>query len=430
MRNAHKAVTLALAVFLSACGGGEDAPAEPAVDPAVTSVRVLPATVQEVQSWVYAQGTARAAEREFLTFESAGRVAYLNPNLDVGSRVSRGQLIAYQQPDRAGLELEQAQAGVAGARTDVAVARADLAEAEANLELARETFRRYETLLEQNSASQQEFDEAEARLEQARAGYAQAQAQLTAVRAQVGAAQAQVDAAEVTVAESRITSPISGVIARLNIEEGQYFSPQAVQTQTEQGALQTVPVVVIDASRFEITVDLPSYTAREVDVGDIALIRPSQAPGGFSAGRAGSGPPVPMAEFEIRGRVTAISPSLDPETRTYEAIIRTTTGAGQLQDGEFVSVWIAGEEGVEAVAVPFDAIRYISGQPTVFVFNPETRRVDAREVELGVSGTDYRAVLSGVRSGEYIVTEGVSLLTDNDRVRVIGERPRTAGGGQ
>ncbi|MEW9856509.1 efflux RND transporter periplasmic adaptor subunit [Novosphingobium sp. M1R2S20] len=418
---------LAAVIGLVGCSGGgdEETADSSAADRVETSVRVVRAQVESVQSWIYAQGTARAEQREFLTFPGSGRVTYVAPGLDVGERVRRGQLIARLQPDRAQADLANARAAVTGARTDVDVAQANLRQARAQLELTRETFERYQILLRQNSASEQEYDEAEARLAEARAGVAQAQARLAAARAQVQSAQAQVQAAQVTVSETRIVSPINGVLARLNLEQGRYFSPQIVQTQSEAGALQTIPVLVIDASRFEISVDVPSFAARQIEVGSEVLIRPSDAPAGapVASARSTNAPPVAPSQFEIRGRVTAVSPALDPETRTFQAEIRTTAGSELLQDGEFVSAWIRGAEAPEMLAVPFDAIRYRDNRPFIFVLNPKTRQVDERAVELGLSGANSRAVVSGLRPGELVVTDGNSQINDGDRVRVIGQRP-------
>src|SRR5690606_22832902 len=147
------------------------------------SVRVTAVEPRTLQSWVYSQGTARSRQREFLTFTQQGTVSYVDPELRVGSPVKKGQLIAHQAPDR------------------VQAARAALAEAEANLALAEVTRRRYETLIEQRSASRQELDQAVVQVEQAKAIRDNSKAQL---------AQSQL-----TVDESRLVSPIDGVLARL-----------------------------------------------------------------------------------------------------------------------------------------------------------------------------------------------------------------------
>lgn len=424
MRQFRPALTFFASLALAACGSGEE---EEAAQPATVSVRVVPAAVSDVQSWIYAQGTARAYRREFLTFASAGRVAYVNPNLRVGSPVRQGQVIAYQQPDRVRADVANAEAGVASAQAELTAARAAQDEARANLELARVTFERYRILIEQNSASQQEMDQARVQLEQAEAGLKRANAQIGALRAQVEASRSQVGQAQVLVSESRIVSPINGVIGRLNIEQGQYFSPQIVQTGTEQGALRTIPALVIDPAAFEINVDLPSYYHRQIRVGSEVVIGAGQAAPRAENTRSETvggqgGPPLPIGEYEVRGRIHAISPSLDPETRTFEAVIRTTSGQARLQDGEFVPTWIAGPNQTNAVVVPLDALRFSEGDGFVFVVGGDGIARE-RQVVLGQQSGNRQVVLSGLRAGERVVTEGRQRLTDGARVRVLGGQP-------
>lgn len=383
-----------ITLALSACSGQNDG-AAPAANkhslPSQGNVLAVSVNVVQVQSralqgWVYSQGTARSRQREFLTFTQQGVVSFVDEKLRVGSPVKAGQLIAHQAPERV--------------QADLQAAKAALAEAEANLALAQVTQRRYETLIQQRSASQQELDEATVQVQRATAGRDNARAQLA--QAQLG------------VKESRLVSPIHGVLARLNIEKGRYFMPSTVQTTTEQSALRTVPAMVIDPNRFEIRVDLPAYDFRQIQTGARAVI--------------GETPPVdgrnldPEARSQsVSGRVHAVSPALDPETRTFEVIVHTEDSKRLLQDGEFVAVWIA-EPALDAVlAVPLEALRHRNDQSFVFVANLQSGKVHERRVELGQQAGDYRAVLDGLNDGEWVVTDGRAALHDGQTVRILRE---------
>lgn len=377
---------------LTACGGNSEP--EPAEEAAAqqrsgqsqpVSVNVATVEPRKLQAWVYSQGTARSRQREFLTFTQQGMVTFVDEKLEVGSPVSAGQVIAHQAPDRVEAELQ--------------AARAALAEAEANLSLAQVTQRRYEALIEQKSASQQELDQAVVQVEQARAIRDNSKAQLAQAR--------------LTVNESRLVSPIDGVLARLNIEKGRYFMPSVVQTNTEQNALRTVPALVIDPDRFEVRVDLPSYDYRKISVGAEAVI-------GDTPPRDGQNLDPLLQADHVRGRVHAVSPSLDPETRTFEVIVHTEGENPRLQDGEFVAVWIAMPEQPEVLAVPQESLRFRQDQAFVLVVDPQTRRAAERRVELGQHADGFRAVLSGLEQGEQIVTDGRAALHDGQQVHVLG----------
>ncbi|WP_193073173.1 efflux RND transporter periplasmic adaptor subunit [Pseudomonas sp. FME51] len=388
------AIGMALLFGLLGCGGSEEPDQQQDAEPnaaaqqdsgaQVVSVKVVPVEHRNLQAWVYSQGTARSRQREFLTFTQQGVVSHVDEELRIGSPVKAGQLIAHQAPERV--------------QADLQAARAALAEAEANLSLAKVTRKRYQTLIEQRSASQQELDQAVVQVEQATAARDNSRAQL---------AQAQL-----SVDESRLISPIDGVLARLNIEKGRYFMPSIVQTNTEQNALRTVPVLVIDPNRFEVRVDLPSYDFRQVENGARVMI--------------GGEPPLDgrdvdplIGEDRVAGKVHAISPSLDPETRTFEVIVHTEGDTPRLQDGEFVAVWIALPALQDNLAVPLEALRFRNDQAFLFVVDSDSGRVHERRVELGQQAGAYRAVIDGVEEDELVVTDGRAALYDGQRVRIL-----------
>lgn len=380
----------ALALLSLAACGDKSEPTEPqadqqqASDTRATSVNVVAVERRHLQAWVYSQGTARSRQREFLTFTQQGVVSHVDTTLRVGMPVKAGQLIAHQAPERV--------------EADLQAAKASLAEAQASLKLAEVTQKRYETLTEQRSASQQELDEARVQVQQAKAVRDNARAEL---------AQAQL-----SIDESRLVSPIDGVLARLNIEKGRYFMPNTVQADTEQNALRTVPAMVIDPDRFEVRVDLPSYNFRQITTGARAVI-------GENATVAGQDADPTKAKNRVDGQVYAISPSLDPQTRTFEVIVHTQGNETGLQDGEFVAVWIAEPSVDDALVVPLEALRFRNDQAFVFVTDEDKGTVSERRVELAQQSGDYRAVTAGLEVGERVVTDGRAALHDGQQVRVI-----------
>lgn len=389
MTRYYRGALAALALIsLAACGEDPEmteAQAEQqASGKALTSVQVVPAERRQMQAWVYSQGTARSRQREFLTFTQQGLVTHVDAELRVGMPVKAGQLIANQAPERVTADLQ--------------AAKAALAEAQASLELAEVTHKRYQTLIEQRSASRQELDEARVQVEQARAARDNARAQL---------AQAQL-----SVDETRLVSPIDGVLARLNVEKGRYFMPSTVQSDSERNALRTVPAMVIDPDRFEVRVDLPSYNYRQIATGARVMV-------GENPTVAGQDVDPLRGKAQVEGQVHAISPSLDPETRTFEVIVHTQGNETGLQDGEFVAVWIAEQSAADALVVPLEALRFRNDQAFVFVANEQSGKVSERRVELAQQSGDYRTVTGGLEEGELVVTDGRAALHDGQAVRIM-----------
>jgi RND family efflux transporter MFP subunit len=408
--------------LLTACGGGEatDAPVTAQPAPAI-SVVLVTVENRDVQSWIFGEGTARAKSREFLSFDTAGRIAYVDQDLKEGDPVKKGQVIAYLQQDGPDADIASARARTSDADTQLSIAKASEREAAASLDLAQKTFERYATLLQQRSASQQEYDEAAVRLEQAKAAMIKSEQQVVAAGAQLAAVRAQLDQARVIAKETRLVSPIDGLLARLNIEQGYYFSPQIVQTTSEQAALNTVPVVIIDPSQYEITIDIPAYSSDQIKTGSPVLIEK----GGSSAGPSTrlkevvAGPARDSDTNGLRAEVYAVSPSFDPATRTFQVRLRTVAGETRLRDGEFVTTWIAGRSASSTVAIPQGATRFADNEAFVFVYDQATETVARTVIKIGLQGDGYEQVLSGLQPGMRIVTEGRSRLSDGDRVRII-----------
>lgn len=335
-------------------------------------------------NWVYTEGVARAIRREYLTFESPGRIAFLDPKLKEGDRVRKGQVLAYQEQSRSAAsmaganarlissntqftkaqsQVSDAHAQLVRAQSQLAVMNASRMEADANLLLAQRTFQRFSTLLKQKSASQQEYDEAQARLASAKAAALRTMEQINAAKADINVAKTGINTAKAGIAtakagvadakaglgtaqvakkESYLISPIDGLVARLNIEQGYYYSPQYLQTQTEQQAFNSIPIILIDPSRFEIAINLPAdhYDLLQVGAEAYVDIVSLNATLEERLPVEARGPKQALNSFRIRGRVHSISPVLDTDLRNFVVNIRTTAGEQLLRDGENVSLWI------------------------------------------------------------------------------------------
>jgi RND family efflux transporter MFP subunit len=321
--------------------------------------------------------------------------------------VKANDVLARQDDRQYQADVDSAVAQVREARTQSAVAAAEIEQAKAEYELAQTTSRRFKKLREQKSAAQQEYDEAKANAAKALASVARAQSQLKAANAQIEAAEARERQMRVKLEETELRSPIDGVVAYLNVKPGYYFTPSLVRTDSESSALQTVPMVVIDTSVFEVTVNVPSYERGRVKPEQEALI----ALNGRESLEANAN--------TIRGAVFSVNPAVSPGGRSVQVKIRTTKGTERLEDGVFVTVWIATEERKGVITIPAAALLYRDNKPFVFVVSPETQTVDLRNISLGLQGLMSQEVTSGVKAGELLVTDGRFQLTNHAPVEVL-----------
>jgi len=435
-----------------------------ATQPAPLSVQTAIAQREPIQAWISSQGTVRAVEYQHLTFEVEGDVTYLaernGRSLREGDRVSAGELLARvderelladvrqaeadiaearQQQAAAAAEVAAAQAQVAQARSQVQQQQAQVRQAQANLGLVQTELQRYQQLFNEGVISASELDtrqnvvqDAEATLQTARAQVRSAQAQVSSAQAQVRSAQEQLEAtqsgvttaqaelsqAQVALEGATITAPFDGIIAYLNISEGEYFSPQIVTSQLGgdyQGILERIPMVIIDPSRFEVIVELADPSGDRVEPGQTALV--ASEPGASETASESL-----IANARATGEVFSVNPTISPGGRAVEARIRLYSETTErLQHGEQVTAWIAVAEELGAVVVPLNAVVRRNQQPYVFVVDPDTETVEQRPVELGITGITEQAIASGVEAGEVVVTEGQNRLVEGTPVQVVGE---------
>ncbi|WP_084419988.1 efflux RND transporter periplasmic adaptor subunit [Henriciella litoralis] len=205
--------------------------------PAPLGVDVMPVRIQSTLGLdEQFTGIVNARRSSSLGFSSGGRIAVLN--VDVGDRVTDGQLLAALD--------------TRALRSQLTSARAQVKEAEANHRLAMTTVDRQQTLLEKGHVAQQRVDEA-------RAQAATSQARIDAAKAQAATLQVQIDL-------SSITAPYPGVITERRYDEGAIASPG-------------VPVFeLVETTALEARIGLPANLAAELEPGRVYTLKGDLGP--------------------------------------------------------------------------------------------------------------------------------------------------------
>ena len=438
-------VAVAVAFGPMALAPWRERTAEVELPPAVADphpVRVAVAESKPIRAWVFAEGTSRSVRREYLTFNQSGRVETIADGpggepLRAGDPVKAGDVLAELDTRTFAADLDAAKASVDEAKSRILASAGDAKQAGTQFTLAKTKYERQKQSRAQGASSQADLDEAVAAYRNAQAAEAAAKADLKSVAAGVDVAEARIRQAEVVLEETRLVSPIDGVLADLNVEEGFYFTPNLVQTTGEEEALASVPMVVIDPSGFEVTVDVPAFDSGRLAVGQKVLLLPGGTAGAAITAAALDEPVVPDADdprsatdWRAIGEVYSINPAVNPGGRSVRIKIRTTAGAEALRDGMFVTCWVAADAKPDAVVVPPDVMLYAENEPYVFAVLPGggggPERVERRSVVPGVQGLTERELRSGVRPGDRLVTDGRYRLTDGAPVTVLDAAPGDA----
>ena len=362
------------------------------------------------------------ARTRFLNAESALKTAQAN------YEAARSQVKSAEN------ELEKARINVPVAELASAQARYQNAEAtlntaRANLQGARSQLKTAETQLQQAKIDVPvvEYETAKAKYLNAEAALETAVANLQSAQSQVEASLARLHQAELSLERTSIFAPFDGIITYLNIKVGDYVTPQTMNTASEQTMMQTAPIVLIDPSEYEVTLNLPAFVGGEVQPGQPAQIIPSSGtypeeldmPPTAETQRAAE--PAPLFENVplSPAKVYSVSPSISPGRRSTQIKLRTIAGTDYLQDGMFVTARIVVAEKTNTVVLPVNSMIFRENTAFVFVVDPETSTATRRPITLGIGDMRRQEVLDGVKEGELVVAEGRYRLVDGAKVEVL-----------
>ncbi|HBR98006.1 MAG TPA: hypothetical protein DD979_11605, partial [Gammaproteobacteria bacterium] len=208
--------------------------------------------------------------------------------------------------------------------------------------------------------------------------------------------------------------PFDGIITRVNVREGDFYTGAKPAASDNERELQAA-IVLMDTGQFEATLNLPLWDDTQVATGQRVYLAGTNsvlahaAEGGFAQGAFAT------------GYVQSISPSISLDKRAITVKVLTESGEQYLRDGAFVTAWIVTREREAVLAIPDSAIANYESGSYVYVHNPDQQTVTQQPVTLGSEGQRLVEILDGLGGGERIVIEGGRMLTQDGPVMVVGE---------
>ena len=367
---------------------GRDAMADQPVGTAATAVAdgvrvvAMPSTARTVESAVILRGRTEAARQVTVATETSGQV--ISEPLRKGNFVNAGDELCKLDPGTRESALAEARARLAEAESRVPEAEAALAEAEARVREADINVNAARQLNEGGFTSQTRLVSAEAVSQAAAAGVQSANSAITAALAGIEAASASVAAAEREIDRLTITAPFAGLLETDTAELGTLLQPG--------GACATI----VQLDPIKLVGFVP-----ELDVGKIAVGAPVQ-------GRLASG-------GDVQGRVSFLSRTADPTTRTFRVEVTVPNADLAIRDGQTAEIIVA-SDGQQAHLVPQSAltlndagtlgVRLVDNDDTA-VFAPVTLLRDTVD---GVWLTGLPDTAQIITVGQDFVIDGVPVI--------------------
>jgi multidrug efflux pump subunit AcrA (membrane-fusion protein) len=339
-----------------------------------------------------------------------------------GDRVSEGQLLAILEnrdlvaaaEESKGL-FEQAQATyetttAATMLEDLTKAKDDVEAARQALDSAKKVYDSRVTLVHEGALAQKLVDDAKVALVQARTQYDTAQQHLKSMetvsqaqtlkgaQAQIHAAKAHYAAATVQASYAEIRSPIRGVVADRPLNIGEMASSGSPLFS------------IVDTSRVVARANFSVQNAGVIAVGDKATI----------TGAGG----------EVAAKVTVISPSVDPSSTTVGVWVEAPDPKGSLKLGTTATLSIATGIIKNAIVVPAAAILSSDEGGEKIMLAGADSLAHEQKVKVGVRSGDQVQILSGIKPGDQVITQGALGLDDKAKIRVAKGEEQAADEGK
>jgi RND family efflux transporter MFP subunit len=314
--------------------------------------------------------------------------------VDIGDRVHEGQVLAVLEIPELVAQVDEARAAMHHAEEEIQRSQSEVSRAQAD-----------EVALHSNAARLANTDKArpgliaQQELDDATAKDRAAEAQVDAAKSALGAAKQQLEVAKATQQHytalsdyAKITAPYDGVVTWRFADTG-----ALVQSGTSNtSGLPVVTVAQVNVLRLRIPV--PESLAAEIRIGDSADVH------------------VQATGEHFTGKVERFTDSLDPSTRTMQVEIDVPNPTYHLQPGMYADVRLSANSRDNTLTVPIEAVRREGKKTTVLMLDAKDR-IQSRDVQVGLEGSNRVEILSGLTEGERVLVGNLGSYQVGEKVR-------------
>ena len=419
-------------------------------------VAVEKVALRDLTETVLASGKIQPVTEVKISSEVSGEIVALT--IKEGDAVRKGQLLARINPEMMAAALDRNEAAVNNAKSGLASARVRLRQLENLLRINLEpAYRRTARLFEDKVATQAELEVARSQYESALQDIESAKEAVEGAVFMVQSARASQKEMKEQLARTNILSPMDGIVTKLSVELGERVVGTIQMAGTEM-------IRIADLTRMEVRVDVSESDVVRVKNGDSVMVEVDAYPGQKFSGMVreianssnssalpGTGGADQVTNFLVKisllgdNRATGDRSGVDKADNPVSMVQRFLFRPGMSASAEITTRRVQG-----AVSVPINAVavRDAEGQATdpeseessttknpdqqntnneqidEVVFVRSANKALLRKVTTGIQDDKHIQILSGLRSGEEVVTAPYSAvsrdLRNNRVIKVVG----------
>ncbi|CNC73868.1 efflux RND transporter periplasmic adaptor subunit [Yersinia intermedia] len=354
------------------------------------------AETRTLEQTVLADGTIKAQKQVTVGAQVSGQIKALHVTL--GQQVEKGQLVAEIDD----LTQQNALKDAEEALKNVLAQRAAKVATQKNNQL---TYQRQQQILAKGLGVRADFDSAKATLEST-------QAEITALDAQIAQAEIAVNTAKLNLGYTKISSPITGTVVAIPVEEGQTVNAvQSAPTIIKVAQLDTMTIEaqISEADVVKVKAGMPVYFT--------ILGEPEQR---FSATLRAIEPAPDSINDETTTTTSSSSSSSTSSTAIYyNGLFDVANPNGALRISMTAQVYIVLNKAENAVVIPATALENVKGKYQVQVVS-DNGSIRWREVAVGLNNNVDAQILSGLQAREQVIVSQGSTTTTNNKAQRMG----------
>src|ERR1035437_4816026 len=413
-----------MTLFLAGCASNHEAAAAGPVEPKKVTVTTAKAVTRTVPAAFQETGTFVADETSDIAPLVPGRV--IATPVNVGDFVKQGQVVceldhrdAHLRLDQARAALDQATAAVRQTQSrigfsgqgkfdpalmpEAVTARATLESAQAQALQAAADSKRYQNLVASGDVSRSAFERARTQQEtaeaQANAARQQYEAALNGARQSWGAVEnsqaslagvtSQLAQAEKGLADTTIRAPFDGFVTARPVAAGQYV------------AFANKIATIVRIGVIKLDLQTPEQRAARGKLGMSVVARVAAYP-----------------DRDFTGTVTAVNPSVDPNSRVFILQAKFDNPKGELRPGMFATARVLLPGGESAVFVPRNTVGRDKTTDSYQVFTIDNTAAHLGVVVTGEADGGQIRIVNGLAGNETVPASGQSELFEGAAVQV------------